>query len=64
MIKKKHNTEPPVQMYKGKAICRIGPIYRVKEKGTDRHALHHGSFPNAQEAREWIDYMQEQSDEA
>ena len=57
MSKKKHNTEPPVQEYKGKFICRIGSFYRVKAASTDSYALHHGSFPNAEEAKDYIDYI-------
>ena len=55
MSKKKHNTEPPVQEYKGKFICRIGPVYRVKAHGNDRFALHHGSFKTVDEAKQFID---------
>lgn len=55
MSKKKKNTEPPVQSYKGYFICRAGDRYRVKDDPNNHYAVHHGGFDSAQEAKEYLD---------
>lgn len=42
--------------YRGYFICETAPgIFRVKNDISASYAVHHGSFKNAEESREWID---------
>lgn len=59
MGKKKRDYEPPVQAYGDKYICRAGERYRVKNDPNDSYAVHRGSFDSAEDARGFVDAMQE-----